>query len=162
MTSANLPQIETRKFQNFQNCSNMPPRSDRNQQRDGTPPPPLPPQMPYERDSVDMLAGITKMLERQTERPGKSHEEYVAERFCSQLSPNQVSSVLPVAMHTYKKRQQPENSGEKQSQYNQQEGFTRRFDEYSSSAHTRSSSLAQSELLATPQTITQTQLQIYK
>ncbi|KZV34177.1 hypothetical protein F511_40358 [Dorcoceras hygrometricum] len=37
---------------------------------------------PYERASVDMLSGITRMLERQSERSGKSHEKDVAERFC--------------------------------------------------------------------------------
>ncbi|KZV29935.1 hypothetical protein F511_22826 [Dorcoceras hygrometricum] len=42
------------------------------------------------------------------------------------------------------------------------EGFTRSFDEYSPSAHTRSPSLAQGEILAIPQIITQTQLLIYK
>ncbi|KZU86119.1 hypothetical protein F511_45976 [Dorcoceras hygrometricum] len=31
-----------------------------------------------------MLAGITRLLERQLERPGKSHEEDVAERFRKQ------------------------------------------------------------------------------
>ncbi|KZV21023.1 hypothetical protein F511_28245 [Dorcoceras hygrometricum] len=60
----------------------MPPRRARDQQEDDTPPPPRPPQMTlYERDSVDMLAGITRMLERQSERPGKSHEEDVAPGF---------------------------------------------------------------------------------
>ncbi|KZV21850.1 hypothetical protein F511_06560, partial [Dorcoceras hygrometricum] len=48
-------------------------------------PPTPPPQMtPYERASVDMLAGITKMLERQSERSVKSHEEDVTERFHKQ------------------------------------------------------------------------------
>ncbi|KZV23763.1 isoflavone reductase-like protein [Dorcoceras hygrometricum] len=37
----------------------------------------------YER-AVDMLAVITKMLERESERPGKSHEEDVTERFRKQ------------------------------------------------------------------------------
>ncbi|KZV41366.1 hypothetical protein F511_34374 [Dorcoceras hygrometricum] len=64
----------------------MPPRRDRTQQDDATPPPPPPPPQltPYERASVDMLAGITKLLERHSERPGKSHEEDVAERFRKQ------------------------------------------------------------------------------
>ncbi|KZT75311.1 hypothetical protein F511_47664 [Dorcoceras hygrometricum] len=61
----------------------MPPRRSRDQQDDDTPPPP--PQLtPYERASVDMLAGITRFLERQLERSGKSHEEDVTERFCKQ------------------------------------------------------------------------------
>ncbi|KZV22910.1 hypothetical protein F511_29831 [Dorcoceras hygrometricum] len=60
----------------------MPPRRDRDQQDDDEPPPPPPPQLtPYERASVDMLAGITKMLESQLERSVKSHEEDVAKRF---------------------------------------------------------------------------------
>ncbi|KZT75973.1 hypothetical protein F511_47003 [Dorcoceras hygrometricum] len=64
----------------------MPPRRDRTQQDDATPPPfPPPPQLtPYERASVDMLAGITRLLQRKSERPGKSHEEDVAERFRKQ------------------------------------------------------------------------------
>ncbi|KZV33373.1 hypothetical protein F511_13178 [Dorcoceras hygrometricum] len=64
----------------------MPPRRDRTQQDDATlPHPPPPPQLnPYERASVDMLGGITRLLERQSERPGKSHEEDFAERFCKQ------------------------------------------------------------------------------
>ncbi|KZV50529.1 glycosyl hydrolase family 31 family protein [Dorcoceras hygrometricum] len=42
----------------------MPPRRARDQQNDDAPPPPSPPQLtPYERDSVDMLAGIIRMLE---------------------------------------------------------------------------------------------------
>ncbi|KZV46927.1 hypothetical protein F511_06169 [Dorcoceras hygrometricum] len=61
---------------------NMPPRRVREQQEDDdTPPPPPPPQMtPFERDNVEMLAGITRLLERQSERPEKSHEEDVVER----------------------------------------------------------------------------------
>ncbi|KZV38629.1 hypothetical protein F511_36219 [Dorcoceras hygrometricum] len=39
---------------------------------------------PYEWASVSMLAGITRILESQSERPEKSHEEDVAERFCKQ------------------------------------------------------------------------------
>ncbi|KZV16799.1 hypothetical protein F511_11725 [Dorcoceras hygrometricum] len=39
---------------------------------------------PYERASVNMLAGITRLLERQSERPGNSHEEDVVERFRKQ------------------------------------------------------------------------------
>ncbi|KZV51691.1 anamorsin [Dorcoceras hygrometricum] len=39
---------------------------------------------PYERASLDMLARITRMLERQSERSEKSHEEDVAERFRKQ------------------------------------------------------------------------------
>ncbi|KZV36845.1 hypothetical protein F511_27979 [Dorcoceras hygrometricum] len=64
----------------------MPPRCDRSRQDDSMPPPPPPPPQltPYERASVDMLAGITKLSERQSERPGKSHEEDVAERFRKQ------------------------------------------------------------------------------
>ncbi|KZV27824.1 hypothetical protein F511_38434 [Dorcoceras hygrometricum] len=63
----------------------MPPKRDRTQQDDATPPPPPSPQLtPYERDSMDMLSGITRLLERQSERPGKSHEEDVAERFHQQ------------------------------------------------------------------------------
>ncbi|KZT75934.1 hypothetical protein F511_47041 [Dorcoceras hygrometricum] len=63
----------------------MSPRRDRTQQDYATPPPPPPPQLtPYERASVDMLAGITRLLERQSERPGKSREEDVAERFRKQ------------------------------------------------------------------------------
>ncbi|KZV40679.1 hypothetical protein F511_18435 [Dorcoceras hygrometricum] len=60
-----------------------PPRRDRTQQDDATPPPPPPPPQltPYERASMDMLAGITRLLERQSERPEKSHDEDVAERF---------------------------------------------------------------------------------
>ncbi|KZV38728.1 hypothetical protein F511_19526 [Dorcoceras hygrometricum] len=68
----------------------MPPRRDRTHQDDATPPPPPPPPpqlRPYERASVDMLAGITRLLERQSERPEKSHEEDVAERF-PQASPH--------------------------------------------------------------------------
>ncbi|KZV56107.1 hypothetical protein F511_16707 [Dorcoceras hygrometricum] len=60
----------------------MPPKRYRSQKDDDASPPPPPPQMkPYERASVDMLAGITRMLERQSESSGKSHEEDVAERF---------------------------------------------------------------------------------
>ncbi|KZV35561.1 hypothetical protein F511_33357 [Dorcoceras hygrometricum] len=33
---------------------------------------------------MDMLAGITRLLERQSEQPGKSHEEDVPERFRKQ------------------------------------------------------------------------------
>ncbi|KZV21001.1 hypothetical protein F511_37440 [Dorcoceras hygrometricum] len=65
----------------------MPPRRYREQQQDDDlpPPPPPPVQMtPFERANVEMLAGITRLLERQTERPGKSHEEDVAERFRKQ------------------------------------------------------------------------------
>ncbi|KZV57334.1 hypothetical protein F511_38368 [Dorcoceras hygrometricum] len=64
----------------------MPPRRDSTQQDDATPPhPPPPPQLtPYERASVDMLFGITRLLERQSERSRKSHEEDVAERFHKQ------------------------------------------------------------------------------
>ncbi|KZV15940.1 hypothetical protein F511_23984 [Dorcoceras hygrometricum] len=65
----------------------MPPRRFREQQQDdGTPPPPPPPpQMtPFERANVKMLAGITRLLERQSERPRKSHKEDVAERFRKQ------------------------------------------------------------------------------
>ncbi|KZV41644.1 hypothetical protein F511_25793 [Dorcoceras hygrometricum] len=64
----------------------MPARRDRTHQDDATPPPPPPaPQLtPYERASVDMLAGITRLLKRQSERPEKSHEEDVAERFRKQ------------------------------------------------------------------------------
>ncbi|KZV24766.1 hypothetical protein F511_14528 [Dorcoceras hygrometricum] len=40
--------------------------------------------MAYERASVDMLTGITRMPERQTDRPGKSQEEDVTERFRKQ------------------------------------------------------------------------------
>ncbi|KZV50843.1 hypothetical protein F511_20997 [Dorcoceras hygrometricum] len=48
----------------------MPPKRAKDQQDDDTPPPPPPPPpppqlTPYERASVDMLTGITKMLERQ-------------------------------------------------------------------------------------------------
>ncbi|KZV32158.1 hypothetical protein F511_19379 [Dorcoceras hygrometricum] len=57
----------------------MPPRRTRDQQNDDAPPPPPPPPppqlTPYERASVDMLAEITRLLERQSEQPGKSHEE---------------------------------------------------------------------------------------
>ncbi|KZV35990.1 putative leucine-rich repeat receptor-like protein kinase [Dorcoceras hygrometricum] len=43
----------------------MPPRRARDQQDDDVPPPPPPPQLtPYERASMDMLTGITRMLER--------------------------------------------------------------------------------------------------
>ncbi|KZV21438.1 hypothetical protein F511_22619 [Dorcoceras hygrometricum] len=63
----------------------MPPRRVREQQQDDDTSPPPPPQLtPYERASVDMLAGITRLLERQSERPGKSHEKDVAERFRKQ------------------------------------------------------------------------------
>ncbi|KZV14647.1 hypothetical protein F511_39842 [Dorcoceras hygrometricum] len=64
----------------------MPPRRDRTHQDHSTPPPsPPPPQLtPYERASVDMLVGITRLLERQSLRSGKSHEEDVAERFRKQ------------------------------------------------------------------------------
>ncbi|KZV30638.1 hypothetical protein F511_11155 [Dorcoceras hygrometricum] len=63
----------------------MPPRRVRDQQDDDAPPPPPPPHLtPYERISVDMLDGITKMLERQSQRSGKSHEEDVAKRLCKQ------------------------------------------------------------------------------
>ncbi|KZV46729.1 hypothetical protein F511_36934, partial [Dorcoceras hygrometricum] len=48
-------------------------------------PPPPPPQLrPYERASMDMLVEITRLLEHQSERPRKSHEEDVAERFRKQ------------------------------------------------------------------------------
>ncbi|KZV26919.1 hypothetical protein F511_41168 [Dorcoceras hygrometricum] len=62
----------------------MSPRRARDQDDDA--PPPTPPRQltRYERASVDMLSGITKMLERQAERSGKSHEEDVAERFHKQ------------------------------------------------------------------------------
>ncbi|KZV35646.1 hypothetical protein F511_24029 [Dorcoceras hygrometricum] len=60
----------------------MPPRRIREQQDDDLPPPPPPPHMtPFERANMEMLAGITRLLERQTERPGKSHEEDIVERF---------------------------------------------------------------------------------
>ncbi|KZT75542.1 hypothetical protein F511_47434 [Dorcoceras hygrometricum] len=64
----------------------MPPRRARDQHDDDAPPPPPPPPQltPYERASMDMLAGITRMLERQSERSRKSHEEDVAERFRKQ------------------------------------------------------------------------------
>ncbi|KZV17972.1 hypothetical protein F511_40585 [Dorcoceras hygrometricum] len=39
---------------------------------------------PYDRDSMDMLFEITRFLERQSERLGKSHEADVAERFHKQ------------------------------------------------------------------------------
>ncbi|KZV50730.1 hypothetical protein F511_20057, partial [Dorcoceras hygrometricum] len=39
---------------------------------------------PYERASMDMLAGISKILERHSESSGKSHEEDTAERFRKQ------------------------------------------------------------------------------
>ncbi|KZV28648.1 hypothetical protein F511_13780, partial [Dorcoceras hygrometricum] len=39
---------------------------------------------PHERASVSMLAGITRILERQSEHSGKSHEEDFAERCCKQ------------------------------------------------------------------------------
>ncbi|KZV50535.1 hypothetical protein F511_35199 [Dorcoceras hygrometricum] len=50
----------------------IPHRGDRTQQDDATPPPPTPPPQltTYERASVDMLAGITRLLERQSERSG--------------------------------------------------------------------------------------------
>ncbi|KZV48326.1 hypothetical protein F511_41798 [Dorcoceras hygrometricum] len=65
----------------------MTPRRHRTQQDDATPPPPSPPPQltPYERASVDMLAGITRLLERHSERPRKSHEEDVAERFLLEI-----------------------------------------------------------------------------
>ncbi|KZV22645.1 hypothetical protein F511_44109 [Dorcoceras hygrometricum] len=68
----------------------MPPIHDRTHQDDATPPPPPPPPhlTPYERASVDILAGITRLLERQSERPWKLHEEDVAERFRKQ-GPNE-------------------------------------------------------------------------
>ncbi|KZV40556.1 pheophytinase, chloroplastic-like [Dorcoceras hygrometricum] len=73
----------------------MPPRRDRSQQDDATPPPPPPPQLTsYERASVDMLAGITRLLERQTERPDKSHEEDVAERFRKQEPKEFVGTIV--------------------------------------------------------------------
>ncbi|KZV31107.1 hypothetical protein F511_14988 [Dorcoceras hygrometricum] len=61
----------------------MPPRRIREQQQDDDlPHPPPPPQMtPFERANVEMLAGITRILERQSESSGKPHEEDVAERF---------------------------------------------------------------------------------
>ncbi|KZV47763.1 hypothetical protein F511_23268 [Dorcoceras hygrometricum] len=60
-------------------------RRDMTQQDDATPPPPPPPQLtPYERASVDMLAGITRLLKRHSERPRKFHEDDVAERFHKQ------------------------------------------------------------------------------
>ncbi|KZV15970.1 golgin candidate 5 [Dorcoceras hygrometricum] len=64
----------------------MPPRRARDQQDDDAPPPPPPPPQltPYERTSVDMLVGVTRLLERQSERSGKLHEEDVAERFRKQ------------------------------------------------------------------------------
>ncbi|KZV49800.1 hypothetical protein F511_20380 [Dorcoceras hygrometricum] len=61
----------------------MPPGCAGDQQDDDAPPLPPPHLTPYERASVEMLAGITRLLERQSERPGKSHEEDVAERFTS-------------------------------------------------------------------------------
>ncbi|KZV25085.1 hypothetical protein F511_33465 [Dorcoceras hygrometricum] len=63
----------------------MPPRRIREQKQNDDFPPPPPPQMtPFERANVEMLAEITRILERQTERPGKSHEEDIAERFRKQ------------------------------------------------------------------------------
>ncbi|KZV43880.1 putative galacturonosyltransferase 7 [Dorcoceras hygrometricum] len=60
-------------------------RRARDQQDDDTPPPPPPPQLtPYERASMDMLAGITRLLERQSEHSEKSHEEDLTERFRKQ------------------------------------------------------------------------------
>ncbi|KZV27108.1 inactive rhomboid protein 1-like [Dorcoceras hygrometricum] len=61
------------------------PRRARDQQDDDAPPPHPPPQMtPFERANVEMLAGITRILERQSERSGKPHEEDVTERFCKE------------------------------------------------------------------------------
>ncbi|KZV18485.1 hypothetical protein F511_18937 [Dorcoceras hygrometricum] len=64
----------------------MPLRRYRTHQDDAKPPPPPPPPQltPYERASVDMLAEITRMLERHLEHSGKSHEEDVTERFRKQ------------------------------------------------------------------------------
>ncbi|KZV14723.1 hypothetical protein F511_41298 [Dorcoceras hygrometricum] len=60
-------------------CQSYAPRRAIDQQDDDAPPPPPPPHLtPHERASVDMLAGITRLLERQLERPEKSHEEDVA------------------------------------------------------------------------------------
>ncbi|KZV53678.1 hypothetical protein F511_22428 [Dorcoceras hygrometricum] len=74
----------------------MPPRRFREQQQDDDtpPPPPPPPQMtPFERANVEMLSGITRLLERQSKRPGKSHEEDVAERFRKQ-GPKEFSGTI--------------------------------------------------------------------
>ncbi|KZV24929.1 hypothetical protein F511_28500 [Dorcoceras hygrometricum] len=64
----------------------MPPRCNGEQQQDDDLPPPPPVQMmSFERANVEMLAEITRLLERQTERSGgKSHEEDIAERFRKQ------------------------------------------------------------------------------
>ncbi|KZV54216.1 hypothetical protein F511_35480 [Dorcoceras hygrometricum] len=71
----------------------LPRRFREQQQDDGTPPPPPPPlfMTPFERANVEMLAGITRLLERQSERHGKSHEEDVTERFRKQ-GPKEFSS----------------------------------------------------------------------
>ncbi|XP_073139055.1 uncharacterized protein [Henckelia pumila] len=47
-------------------------------------PPPPPPLTPFEQASVNMWAGITRLLENQAAQPRKSHEEDVAERFKKQ------------------------------------------------------------------------------
>ncbi|KZV16687.1 hypothetical protein F511_20608 [Dorcoceras hygrometricum] len=60
----------------------MPPSRARDQQDDDPPPPPQ--LTPYERASMDMLDEITRILERQSERSGKSHEEDMAERLRKQ------------------------------------------------------------------------------
>ncbi|XP_073153876.1 uncharacterized protein [Henckelia pumila] len=52
-------------------------------QIDGNRPNP-PPLTPFEQASVNMLAGITRLLENQATQPRKSHEEDVAERFKKQ------------------------------------------------------------------------------
>ncbi|XP_073127686.1 uncharacterized protein [Henckelia pumila] len=57
---------------------------DGDQREPPPPPPPLPPAPPliaFERASVDMLAGITRLLEHQADRPRKTREEDIAERF---------------------------------------------------------------------------------
>ncbi|KZV25609.1 AMP-dependent synthetase and ligase domain containing protein [Dorcoceras hygrometricum] len=63
----------------------MPPRRTRDQQEDDAPHPSSPPHLtPYESASMEMLIGITKMLERWSEQSGKSHEEDVDKRFHKQ------------------------------------------------------------------------------
>ncbi|KZV54204.1 hypothetical protein F511_13837 [Dorcoceras hygrometricum] len=85
----------------------MPPRRSRDQQDDDAPPPtPLPQMMPYERASVDMLAGITRMIERQSERSRKSHEEDVAEWFRKQGPKELAETTEPLVA----KRRQSERS----------------------------------------------------
>ncbi|KZV49956.1 hypothetical protein F511_04264 [Dorcoceras hygrometricum] len=61
---------------------------------------PSPIMTPYERDNEDMLAGMTRILERQSERSGKSHEEDVAERSARRDTKNLLGEICVLGVTT--------------------------------------------------------------